>query len=468
MKRLATVVAALALALGLATPSPADATSPACSTDATFCLSYAATPSTSLTQQPVDLTAYLANTSPNHDTDSSTWATSVTVAPLAISTSGPLITPSAELPDGLLIAGTATDCGTGSGCTAGYGTGYARGGSCLSIVGTCNFAFGIQRITNVQNTTHHNEFTVVFSGCITNNGLCGITTFNDLSQNVTFDGATGAPTHFSFVLDPAQLGVTSASLDTLHLALLGSSDQTVSGPADKAYDWFRLPARCGSASGSATATDAAGKSATATATFAVTGCLDVTGTASATLVRYGAHATLAGGLTRSDDTSPAVAGAALLLRTCPVGRTCTTSAKTAGATGDWSFLVAPQRTTTYSVLYAGPAGDTDWVPVGRSFTIRVMPLVTRRASATRIHHGGRVTVTGTVTPNDAGAKAALQRYVAGTWKTLATTTVTSRSTYALTSTLAGKAGSTARLRVRVAGNTRFATAVSTTLPIRLT
>jgi hypothetical protein len=194
----------------------------------------------------------------------------------------------------------------------------------------------------------------------------------------------------------------------------------------------------------------------------------VTGTASTTQVRYGGHATLAGGLTRSDDTSPAVAGAALLLRTCPAGKACTTSPATAGATGGWSFVVMPQRTTTYSVLYAGPAGDADWVPVGRSFTVRVVPLVSRRTSATQVPHGSRVIISGAVTPNDGGAKAALQRYLSGSWRTIATTTVTSRSTYALPAKLAGKAGSKARLRVRVAGNTRLVTATSAVITIGLT
>ena len=97
-----------------------------------------------------------------------------------------------------------------------------------------------------------------------------------------------------------------------------------------------------------------------------------------------------------------------------------------------------------------------------------VPLVSRRASATHVPHGGRVTISGTVTPNDAGAKAALQRYLSGSWRTVATTTVTSRSTYALSAKLAGRAGSQARLRVRVAGNTRFVTATSAAITIGLT
>ncbi|GAB4010883.1 hypothetical protein GCM10028772_31760 [Nocardioides ultimimeridianus] len=455
------MVAVLALALGLATPSPARATTPVCSTDATFCISYAATASTTATQQPVDLTIDLANTSPSHDTDTGTWVHQVSVRPLAVSlTSGPLITRSADLPNGLLVAGSSAGCGTGNGCSAGYGIGYAQGGYCAT--GICTFTFGIQRVANVQATTHRNEFAITLTGCLTAPiNLCG--SFGDITmtKDVWFDPPADGPstTEMTFVLDPTGSGFDNFTIDQLHLTLNGTVDQ---------YRWFRLPPTCGSASGSATATDNAGKSATATADFTVTGCLDVTGTASTPQVRYGGHATLAGGLTPSDDTSPAVAGAALLLRTCPAGRACTTSPATAGPTGGWSFAVTPQRTTTYSVLYAGPAGDTDWVPVGRSFTVRVVPLVSRRASAAHVPHGGRVTISGAVTPNDAGAKVALQRYLSGSWRTIATTTVTSRSTYALSARLAGRAGTTARLRVRVAGNSRFVTATSAALTIGLT
>ena len=464
--RLRALSLALLLTIGLlalpgsATAAPVEACNQDPKVASSLCLTYdlaVTKPGTAdpegRTQRPVDLAISFANTSTNHESDNGVWLRSLTVNLLSGGGMVPVVTGSANLPQGLLIAGAAADCGnTSSGdfsaCPAGHGLALASGGACF-ITGPCHATFGIQRIfSNKTNLgTHFLQFTAVIKTCVQVIGSCD--SLQEFSQTFTIDKASGpSPLSFTVVITKGDLPVDDVTLDSGNIALSGASNTTTSGPADKTYNWFRLPARCGTVGASATGSSST-SAVTVSKSFDVTGCAQLTPAWSKTKVLYGGSSLITGSLIDFDTQTP-MAGKTIKLKACPVGKACTTSSKLTSATGMFTFTAKPSRNTAYTVSYAGSGTrDTDaWVP-GTAYTktVNVVPIVTIKASTLKIKSGGSVKLTGSVQPNHAEKTVVIQRKVAGVWTKIATTTLTAKSFYAKTLVLKGAKGSKALLRV---------------------
>lgn len=277
MGAMGAVGATVLVLAGLAMPGPAAAEVPVSQTctggSPDFCLTYGvgvesagtADPETRAAA-PVDLSLDLANTSPAHGQDESRWLRRVVVDLLSSSGAGPMLTPSADLPDGLLIAGSAAGCGPGgdnsfSTCTAGYGSAVIHVAGTVFFDGYKTTTFGIQRITNVQATDALAEYQVDAVACVPVSGACdsqqAVTATLVVPQGGTTAGATlGMSVAGTVTFDGGGFPVVVRySLDTFTLNLSGRSDQLADGgTADQLYDVLRMPATCGdvSAGGSAT------------------------------------------------------------------------------------------------------------------------------------------------------------------------------------------------------------------------
>jgi hypothetical protein len=235
---------------------------------------------------PADVSVALANSSPDRASSTSQWLSTVRVDLASSATAGPLVASSADLPDGLLVAGTAAGCASGgdnsfSGCAAGRGT------VLLDVHGTGFFdgihssTFGIQRVTNVQGTGDVAEYQVTYTFCLpTPLGPCSSQSSGTTSLTVDTvgDGTVGATVEWPVsgtVTYPVGGGSVQVdySLDSVELNLLGRSDQLATGhSADRPYDVLRLPATCGEVSVGGSATSEAGSIVVVPRSLTVTGC----------------------------------------------------------------------------------------------------------------------------------------------------------------------------------------------------
>lgn len=300
MVRRAWFLAAMVILLALLPGAGAQAAvplTPACSTaDPTYCISYGAavtTPGSAAAETraaaPFDLSVGMTNTSATHTNDKTRWFATIAVDLLSSATATPLLTPSSEMPDGLMIAGTAAGCPAGvdysfSSCTAGFGAALADV-SGTPFDGVYAATFGIQRITNVHTTPAFADYDVQYTACVTTPfGPC-VTPYNgDLHLLVpqpsggqttrTLTLVVAGTASFSY---PGGTANADYSLDSLTLNLQGTSNQLGNGnPADHAYDVLRLPATCGTVSSSGAATDRAGATTTVPQSVTITGCPTVT------------------------------------------------------------------------------------------------------------------------------------------------------------------------------------------------
>jgi hypothetical protein len=297
MVRRTRFVVVLALLLTLVSATGAQAAVPqvaGCSAAApTFCVTYGAaatTPGSSAAETragaPFDLSMAMTNTSASHTSDKPRWFSSVSVDLLSSATAAPLLTPSAQLPDGLLIAGSAAGCPAGadftfSACTAGYGSALADVSGTGIFDGVHAATFGIQRIVNVHATAAYADYDVQFTACVsTPFGSCVTPTNGDLhlvvaqppsgqaARSVTL--VTAGTSSFGF---PGGTANVDYSLDSLTLNLQGTSNQLGNGTAaDATYDVLRLPLTCGAVSSSGAATDRASASATVPLSVTIAGC----------------------------------------------------------------------------------------------------------------------------------------------------------------------------------------------------
>jgi len=109
--------------------------------------------------------------------------------------------------------------------------------------------------------------------------------------------------------------------------------------------------------------------------------------------------------------------------TTPVAVTSATT----GADGSFALAHTPSWTAEYQVRYAG--SDRGYPSVSAKRVVSVVPVVSLGLSTSRVVRGGAVTLTGSVAPSHAGALVSVQRYVGGTWRTLASTRLSSTSAY---------------------------------------
>ncbi|MDX6373484.1 MAG: hypothetical protein QOD98_2472 [Nocardioidaceae bacterium] len=268
---------------------------PACSTaNPAFCFSFGATVTTpggavaeTRAAAPFDLSVGMTNTSATHTSDKTRWFATVAVDLLSSATTSPLLTPSSEMPDGLMIAGTAAGCPAGvdysfSACTAGFGAALADvSGTGGLFDGVRTATFGIQRIVNVHTTPSFVDYDVQYTACVsTPFGACVSPYNGDLHLLVSPpSGGQTLRTLTLVVAGSASFGYPGGtanvdySLDSLTVNLQGTSNQLGNGsPADHAYNVLRLPPRCGAVSSSGAATDRAGATGSVPQSVTITGC----------------------------------------------------------------------------------------------------------------------------------------------------------------------------------------------------
>ncbi len=310
LRRFAATAAIGIAVAGLLVPTDAAADPPTTQTCAgsvpDFCLTGGlalTTPGTSTTETranaPVDLAMVLSDTSPAHTaaSEKSRWLQSVGLHLVTSGDTSPQVTPSAQLPSGLLVAGSAAGCGPGadasfSTCTAGRGTALVDvSGTLNTFDGVHSATFGISRIYNIKSTGALAEYHIDVTFCIANApaGNCA----QPVNQTLTATIPSGPGDQPLTLVAAGQTDVAISpftvhldySLDSLALAVLGNSDTLQDGsPAGGTFAVIRLGAGCGAASASAAATSRGGQTEASTVALTTTDCptagpVSVTGTA---------------------------------------------------------------------------------------------------------------------------------------------------------------------------------------------
>jgi hypothetical protein len=145
---------------------------------------------------------------------------------------------------------------------------------------------------------------------------------------------------------------------------------------------------------------------------------------------YGGTATVSGTLTGS-------AGVGLPARTVTIqGRTPGSTSWSGGiktttsSTGTFAMALKPTANREYRAIYAG--GQADLACASETRLVGVKTKITRAVSANNVRVGKVVTFTGTVSPSHAGKKVLLQRKRSGSWVTVKSTSLSSRSGFAIT------------------------------------
>lgn len=477
----ATAVLLVAVPLGLPS-APAEAAlvetcNPAPKTASSLCVSYdfevlAAGTETPTTQSlaPIDVRVSFANTSTNYLTEPNQprWLNRVSATLLSSDTIRPVVTGTADLPDKLIVGGSAAGCDAGpdfsfSGCDAGHGVAYVKLSGVL-YNGIFKATFGIERIYSDQANlgSHFVALTADVSICAdTNGGSMSCNQSLEQSSTITLDQPpAGEPLTFDFTLPPPEVPlhtVQAIAADSATLHLLGQSDQLLTGPAGATHTVVALPEECGTVSGAGTAFAKDGGSVTAEESFTITGCTTLTATAAKRTLLFGTGTTIGGTLV--DDAAAPLPGETIKLRSCPTGGACSTRSTTTAANGGYGFTVKPSKNTAYQISHTPSFRSA-------STTIKVMPKITLTASRTTMPSGGTVKLTGKVAPAHDGRTVKIQRLVAGEWKTIASATLSSTSTYAKQVTLTGRRGSTAKLRVVLPAHADHAQGKSPSVGIR--
>lgn len=421
------LVGALLSFPGTSSAAATETCSPTPKTAASTCLSYdiqffkfGTTTPTRNTQEPVDVGISFQNTSTGYrdEAGQSRWLTKLSANLVSAADLPPLLTGSAQLPDGLVVTGSATECVPGSGhtfdaCTAGRGSGFALGNGNLACPDVCDMTFGIQRIVNEHTGlgSHFGRFKVTLDVCLKKTVLslpvwsCDQT--KGLTQTVTIDRATaGQATKFSLTMPTTTL-TQRTTIDQADLFIRGLSNQLVTGPADKTYTVAKLPMRCGYGDVSGSATSVGGTQVTVSRQFEVRNCAQLDAIANRSRVTYGGAATISGKLYEYNTDIPMI-GETLQLRACstdavePCGATPVTTV-VQPPTGRYSFTVKPSRNTRYFVQYAGYSDDPVFFP-GSYVTKRidVAPKVAWTVSRTTMPSGGTLKISGSVAPRHAG------------------------------------------------------------------
>jgi GH25 family lysozyme M1 (1,4-beta-N-acetylmuramidase) len=126
------------------------------------------------------------------------------------------------------------------------------------------------------------------------------------------------------------------------------------------------------------------------------------------------------------DTDKALAGSLVILYRQDGSHWTQTRRLTTDSGGRVSATLRPKQTHTYEFVYPGVRGiarSDDFVRTA------VRPTVTARLSRASVARRGQVTLSGAVSPIQAGERVDRERRVSGRWKVAATRTVTKRGTY---------------------------------------
>ena len=99
-------------------------------------------------------------------------------------------------------------------------------------------------------------------------------------------------------------------------------------------------------------------------------------------------------------------------------------------------------------------------------TVSVRPTVTARLQASTVTKSQTIVVTGSVAPNHHGQRVYLQRQTTGTWKGVATATLTNASTYTLKAKPPATGSFTYRVVKRADADHTSATSPTLTVTVR--
>jgi hypothetical protein len=262
--RFALIAACCAVAAVLVAPA-AVADSPLC--DPTtgpdqFCVTFASSvPGTLVAADPVGLGFTFANDSQNVTTSENAWIDHVDLQLLAAPNAPLRPTPSADLPDDLLLAGGDGDCVAGTNsdfvtCDAGHGTLEANIES--PALGFKSGTFGITKVVNVANdgdAATDFSWDVTFSTCVKiGSNPCSVArTVTERLGGALAHGGVGATISLpAFYHEVTQVATADVTLTQVSLALLAQTSTLSDGsPAGGTFTVAELPIRCGNASGTA-------------------------------------------------------------------------------------------------------------------------------------------------------------------------------------------------------------------------
>ena len=258
----------LLVLLSVVVVSPPASAAPSCApSTAAFCVDFSSSVTSPGTLNPLtdavapaDLHVVLANSSATRRSDASLWWDHLTLTGFSGS-SAPRLTPSALLPNGLLLAGGTAGCGnesTGdfSSCSAGYGS------ALIFVSGTGGFAdgvrdgsFGIQRIESINPPSMPgaviDDLITVRLCANTLIGVCSLPSTASLHL-VGLPGTGNDPgpitvttrATYDYNYGPA-VAHADGSLDSLTLNLHGTSTQLSDGTSVAKVTTLTLPRTCG-------------------------------------------------------------------------------------------------------------------------------------------------------------------------------------------------------------------------------
>ena len=141
------------------------------------------------------------------------------------------------------------------------------------------------------------------------------------------------------------------------------------------------------------------------------------------------------GVVKDYSSGAALAGRSVRLYRCSGTATPLTSCTllrsgTTGSAGGYT-LALPVLTSVANVAVA-TSGDNSRIGVVRRIHARPAPVVSLTRSATSVRKGHALTLSGAVTPREAGKSVRIQRFSSRHWHTIATRTLSTRSRYAIT------------------------------------
>ena len=286
------ICAAFAYTAGLLISSGAGAATESCNpapkTDSSFCVTYAAMFSTHQAAAPFSTDLSLQDSSTNHSGDENRWLDHGIVDLYSAGATGPpIFTPSAKLPNDLLIAGGGPCTSPGfTDCGGGHGTALASVHNNLFIPEGSKFSgtFGISRVVNLNPPAAGDaiEWRLTINSCA---DVFGSPFCNFLQQSfpvevpVSGSGSSVDPTFHVPLRTRVEIsgaaggGYADISLDMASLHWDSKSAKlddgtTLSQPKTIA----KMPLRCGTDNATASVFDVAGASVSIGQSFTVTGC----------------------------------------------------------------------------------------------------------------------------------------------------------------------------------------------------
>ena len=446
-------LAVVAAVLVLPTAAPAEPLV-TCGEGDAVCLSYDAT-LTSQAGDALQTTVSFANTSPDHETNKEVWAETFAATLLSSTANPATVTPSAELPNGLIVmGGGACTSPTFANCAGGQGDLLVDVSGMPGGVdnGRHEGRLGITRVVNVNPPADgaYSHYIATVTMCVDSEmfGECFLTGTSDVELTVAKGGNAAAlatlefPARYAGELalgHPKAKVSYDAVLENLTLTVPGDASKVWDGTAEVAGDTHRvvsMPSGCGTAAAPATLKTALG-SVTAQKSITVAGCPTA------------AFSAAPDGFVGRFDASTAVASVA--------GRTLS---KYRWNFGDGSSKVTTSPTVSHR--YDTPGNHTVTLVVedsegARSAAVKRVIAGTTTTVGAVAKYRGAIDVAGRVSP-DRDAKTvrlSLDRKQGGTFRTLATKAVTldGASTYA--STFTRPAAGTCRLRTTYAGDASY-------------